>query len=128
MFLGLRTAVYPAADLGSSKAWFSKVLGLEPYFDEPFYVGFNVGGYELGLVPRGDEGNEVTSYWGVPDLDTALERLVAEGAKPVHDVTDVGDGIRVAAVREPGGGILGIIENPQFVISESGVASQGPGR
>ena len=51
MFLGLRTVVYKVSDLGRAKAWYTKVLGIEPYFDEPFYVGFNVGGYELGLDP-----------------------------------------------------------------------------
>jgi len=58
MFLGLRTAIYPAADLNASKAWFSNLLGVEPYFDEPFYVGFNVGGYELGLVPHKGDGSD----------------------------------------------------------------------
>lgn len=51
MFLGLRTAIYPAPDLAAAKAWYSKVLDLAPYFDEPFYVGFSVGGFELGLLP-----------------------------------------------------------------------------
>lgn len=54
MFLGLRTIVYPAPDLAASKAWWTEALGIEPYFDEPFYVGFNPGGYELGLNPAGD--------------------------------------------------------------------------
>lgn len=48
-FLGLRTAIYHAPDLAQAKSWYSKILGIEPYFDQPFYVGFNVGGYELGL-------------------------------------------------------------------------------
>ncbi|HXY43560.1 MAG TPA: VOC family protein [Acidimicrobiales bacterium] len=127
MFLGLRTAVYPATDLSASKAWYCNVLGIEPYFDEPFYVGFNVGGYELGLVPR-EGDSEPTTYWGVPDIDAALARLLADGAKPGRDITDVGDGIRVAAVREPGGGLLGLIENPHFVISRPSPVAEGPGR
>jgi catechol 2,3-dioxygenase-like lactoylglutathione lyase family enzyme len=119
VFLGLRTTIYPAADLDASKAWFSALLGIEPYFDEPFYVGFNVGGYELGLVPH-EEGseNEATTYWGVPDARIALARLIDAGAGSHSEVTDVGDGILVAAVREPGGTLLGIIENPRFAISE----------
>jgi catechol 2,3-dioxygenase-like lactoylglutathione lyase family enzyme len=60
MFLGLRTVIYPAPDLAASKAWYTALLGVEPYFDEPFYVGFDVGGYELGLNPD----NEVAeTYW-----------------------------------------------------------------
>ena len=54
MFLGLRTVVYPAPDLAASKAWWTAALGIEPYFDQPFFVGFNPGGYELGLDPNAD--------------------------------------------------------------------------
>ena len=54
MFLGLRTVIYPSPDLATAKAWYTQALGQDPYFDEPFYVGFNVGGYELGLDPNGD--------------------------------------------------------------------------
>ena len=60
MFLGLRTVIYPTPDLAASKAWFARLLGVEPYFDEPFYVGFNVAGYELALDPSGDPA----TYWG----------------------------------------------------------------
>ena len=56
MFLGLRTAVYDAQDIAKAKVWYSKVLGEQPYFDQPFYVGFNVGGYELGRLPAKDVG------------------------------------------------------------------------
>jgi catechol 2,3-dioxygenase-like lactoylglutathione lyase family enzyme len=116
MFLGLRTVAYPASDVEAAKAWFTKVLGFGPYFDEPFYVGFNVGGYELGIVPQeaggGQEGP--TTYWGVPDAAVALKSLIEAGAELHSEVTDVGDGILVAAVREPSGSVLGIIENPVF--------------
>ena len=54
MFLGLRTVVYSAPDLAASKAWWTEVLGVPPYFDEPFFVGFNPGGFELGLDPAAD--------------------------------------------------------------------------
>ncbi|TMG98319.1 MAG: VOC family protein, partial [Betaproteobacteria bacterium] len=50
--LGLRTAIYPAPDLQKAKQWYSELLVQAPYFDEPFYVGFSVGGFELGLVPE----------------------------------------------------------------------------
>ena len=78
LVLGLRTVIYRAPDLAKSKAWYSTVLGVAPYFDEPFYVGFNVGGYELGLDPNGEgSGGGVTAYWGVEKLDAALERTIA---------------------------------------------------
>src|SRR4030095_668082 len=100
MLHGLRTTIYPVSDLASAKSWYSRVLGFDPYFDQPFYVGFNVGGFELGLDPNGapaTEGGGPIAYWGVDDAGSALARLLQLGAKPYHQVQDVGSGIRVAA-------------------------------
>jgi catechol 2,3-dioxygenase-like lactoylglutathione lyase family enzyme len=111
MFLGLRTVIYPAPDLAASKAWYAALLGVEPYFDEPFYVGFDVGGYELGLHPETDFAE---TYWGVEDIEAAHAALLAAGATERSPVSDVGEGIRVATVLEPSGAVLGIIQNPHF--------------
>jgi predicted enzyme related to lactoylglutathione lyase len=116
MFLGLRTVIYPAPDLAAAKAWYTRVLGIEPYFDEPFYVGFEVGGYELGLQPDGVVADGAITYWGVADADEALAALLAAGATERSPVTEVGAGIRVAEVLETSGAILGIIENPNFTV------------
>ena len=114
-FLGLRTAIYHATDVAAARDWYSDVLGYGPYFDEPFYVGFNVGGYELGLHPGERAGGDgVTVYWGVEDADAAVARLIGKGAFEHRAVQDVGDGIRVATVRDPFGNVLGVIENPHF--------------
>jgi predicted enzyme related to lactoylglutathione lyase len=115
-FLGLRTVLYRAPDLARAKAWYTSVLGAPPYFDEPFYVGFNVSGYELGLDPNASaagEGGSVT-YWGVPDATAAVARLLSLGATAHADVQDVGEGIKVAAVLDPFGNVFGVIENPHF--------------
>lgn len=111
MFLGLRTVIYPAKDLAASKAWYEKALGFPPYFDEPFYVGFNVGGYELGLIP---DGTSTETYWGVEKIQDAWDDLIAKGAQPQDEPKDVGSGIWVATVIDPQGNALGIIENPHF--------------
>lgn len=119
MFLGLRTALYPVPDLSSAKRWYEQVLGTQPYFDQPFYVGFSVGGFELGLLPNGKPGTDGPQpWWGVADAATELKRLLALGATELQPVTDVGAGIKVAAVKDPFGNHLGIIENPNFKISE----------
>ena len=119
MILGLRTAIYPAPDLQRAKAWYQQVLGIAPYFDEPFYVGFQVGGFELGLLPDGEPGEAgAQPLWGVDNADAELARLLSLGATPIEAVTDVGGGIRVAAVRDPFGNRFGIIENPHFKASE----------
>src|SRR3954466_7006440 len=101
-FKGLRTVIYHAPDLDRAKAWYAKVLGIEPYFDQPFYVGFNVAGYELGLdpgaasTPGGKAG--VVAYWGVANAETEFQRLIELGAAERSSVQEVGEGIRVATV------------------------------
>jgi predicted enzyme related to lactoylglutathione lyase len=116
--LGLRTAKYTARDLTAAKSWYSEVLGIAPYFDEPFYVGFNVGGYELGITPdtaaATDRPEAGVAYWGVTNADSAYARLLTLGATEFEPIQDVGDGIRIGAVRDPFGNILGVIENPHF--------------
>jgi predicted enzyme related to lactoylglutathione lyase len=117
-FLGLRTVIYHVADLGAATAWYTGVLGVAPYFSESFYVGFNVGGYELGLDP--DTSAEApgpggaVAFWGVANADAAVARLLKAGATARHPVQDVGGGIRVATVTDPFGNVVGIIENPSF--------------
>ena len=123
MFLGLRTGIYHVKDLAKAKEWYSKVLGVQPYFDQPFYVGFNVGGYELGLVPDDASGDKrqpsSVAYWGVDDAKAAYQRLLELGASPQEPVSDVGGGILVAAVYDPFGNVLGVIQNPYFKLPDS---------
>ena len=120
MFLGLRTAIYHVDDIETGKAWYTEVLGVKPYFDEPFYVGFNVGGYELGLHPSegqsGEKAEGAVAYWGVANAAEAFTRIVELGATVHEDVQDVGGGIKVATVKDPFGNIFGMIENPNFKI------------
>lgn len=117
LLLGLQTVIYAAPDLRQATAWYSRTLQIEPYFDEPFYVGFSVGGYELGLDPNLllIEGSTVT-YWGVADIVAAHAHFLSEGATPHSPVTDVGEGIKVATVKDPFGNVIGLIENPHFGI------------
>lgn len=122
-FLGLRTVIVPASDLAAVKAWYSSALGIAPYFDEPFYVGFNVGGFELGLDPNAvavspaQPASGPVAYWGVPDAGAAFERLISLGATVQSEVQEVGGGIRVAVVLDPFGNPFGIIENPHFKLT-----------
>ena len=115
--LGLRTVIYDVPDIEEATAWYSGVLGYGPYFDEPYYVGFEVGGFELGLLPDGG-GTPVRSsgnaYWGVADVDAVWARLIEMGAKPISEIEDVGDGIFVASVEDPWGNVISLIENPYF--------------
>ncbi len=124
MFLGLRTVKYDVADIAKAKAWYSKVFGVEPYYDRPeYYVGYNIGGYELGLTPAPKAGPKReaagVAYWGVEDAQAAYKRLLELGATPVSDVQDVGGGIMVAEVRDPFGNVIGVIYNPLFKPGEA---------
>ena len=113
--LGLRTVIYPVADLAAATDWYQEVFQTTAYFNEPFYVGFAIGGFELGLVPDGQPSRDgQVVYWGTANIEAELERIRALGAEVVAPVTDVGDGIRVASLGDPFGNVLGLIENPLF--------------
>jgi predicted enzyme related to lactoylglutathione lyase len=111
---GLRTVIHPVADLVGAKAWFSNLLGFGPYFDEPFYVGFDVAGYELGLLPDADASDGALVYWGVPDVAAAVADAMELGATVHTAASEVGDGIVTATVTTPQGAIVGFIRNPHF--------------
>jgi catechol 2,3-dioxygenase-like lactoylglutathione lyase family enzyme len=111
---GLRTVIYPAPDLEASKAWWTEFLGFGPYFDQPFYVGYDVGGYELGLLPTAAPYDGALTYWGVADVAAAFDAALAQGASEHVPVTEVGKDIVTATVRTPDGTIVGLIFNPHF--------------
>lgn len=117
-FLGLRTVIYKVGDMNKAKEWYSKILGIQPYFDEPFYVGFNVAGYELGLQPEENlpaiKSEGVNAYWGVDDVKIICKKLLDAGASSFEEPADVGGGITVATVKDPWGNVFGIIHNPNF--------------
>lgn len=113
--LGLRTTIYKVGDISEAKVWYTKAFGVEPYFDEPFYVGFNIAGYELGLQP--DEsvtGDNVVTYWGVEDINAGYEHFLNIGATEHEAPANVGGEIMVASVKDKWGNIIGLIYNPDF--------------
>ena len=115
--VGLYTAIYHVADLVQAKEWYSKFLNQAPYFDQPFYVGFNVAGHDLGLLPAADEADKnlgCVAYWGVRDIGKACAELEAKGHRLAEAITDVGSGIKVAIVLDADGNSVGLIENPHF--------------
>jgi len=119
--LGLATVIYQVPDIAAAKAWYTRAFGKAPYFDQPFYVGFEIGGYELGLHPDLSEGQPgpggSVAYWRVTSIDAALAHFLASGATPVSPAQDVGEGIKVARVADPFGNVIGLIENPHFTLA-----------
>ncbi len=123
-FQGLRTVIYHAPDLAKAKAWYTAAFGVA-YFDQPFYIGFDIGGFELGLDPDVSDvkvGNNAVAYWGVPDIAQAYRALLDRGAEPRQPVKDVGGDIKVATVADPFGNVIGLIQNPDFKIKGEGAA------
>jgi len=116
--LGLRTAIYKVADINAGKQWYSGAFLTPPYFDEPYYVGFNIAGYELGLQPEEEESQDkpesVLTYWGVKDITVEYNRLLGLGAVAHSQPENVGGEIMVASVKDPWGNIIGLIYNPEF--------------
>ena len=120
MIKGLATVIYHVTDIARAKAWYSAAFQQAPYFDQPFYVGFNIAGFELGLDPnpeaRGAGRGGVVAYWRVPEIEAAVQHFVGAGATIAASVQEVGEGIKVATVTDPFGNPIGLIENPHFGI------------
>lgn len=118
--LGLRTTIYRVDDIEKAKIWYEEAFGVNPYFDEPFYVGFNIGGYELGLQPEEKPSTEktesVVSYWGVDNIEKVYQHLIENGAIENEKPRNVGGNIMTATVKDPWGNVIGIIYNPEFKI------------
>ncbi|RYZ98514.1 MAG: VOC family protein [Sphingobacteriaceae bacterium] len=116
-FSGLRTTIYKVADIAAAKQWYTEAFETSPYFDEPFYVGFNIGGYELGLQPnKAVTGDNVSTYWGTDNVAKQFTRLLTLGATVHEDPQNVGGEIIVATVKDPWGNIIGLIYNPEFKV------------
>jgi hypothetical protein len=104
--------IYPAKELASTKQIFSKFLGVEPYVDELYYIGYRVGDMEIGLDPNAQNAGPVT-YIDVADIKSSLQEIIALGATLQQDIKDVARGLLVASVKDKDGNILGFRQNPQ---------------
>ena len=117
-FLGLRTVIYKVPDIDKAKKWYAGAFGVAPYFDMPFYVGFNIAGYELGLQPNEESGQpkseNVEMYWGVKAVEASYKRLISLAASANNAPQNVGEAIIVATVKDPWNNIIGLIDNPSF--------------
>lgn len=120
--LGLRTTIYKVSDIKKATDWYTKAFNKEPYFIEPYYVGFNIGGFELGLQPDDILADlktaNVLSYWGVKDIAGSYHHLLSLGATSHEEPTNVGGDLMVASVIDPWGNCIGLIYNPAFRCEE----------
>jgi predicted enzyme related to lactoylglutathione lyase len=111
---GIRLFVYPVKDLARAKTLYSKLLGVEPYADAPYYVGFRVGDQEIGLDPNGHAQGMTgpIGYCQVNDIKRSLQLLLDAGAQVQQEVKDVGEGKLIAWVKDADGNIIGLMQSP----------------
>lgn len=113
MFKKLRTVVYYVPDLEKAKEWYTRLTGQEPYFDSPYYVGFDFNGHELGLHPQEKDikpGNQTVSHWAVDGIEDCVKKMKEHGAAVMQDTEEVGGGIKAATLLDPWGNAVGLIE------------------
>ena len=111
---GIRLFVYPVKDLAQAKTLYRTLLGVEPYSDEAYYVGFRVGDQEIGLDPHGHNQGMTgpVGYFHVRDIQKSLQSLVDAGAQTLQEVKDVGRGKLIASVKDADGNIIGLLQFP----------------
>ena len=116
--LGLRTTIYKVGDIENAKNWYANVFYTEPYFEQPFHVGFNIGGYELGLqpeeIPSTNKIETVVTYWGVDDIQTVYDNFIESGAIENEKPYDVGGDLMTATIKDLWGNVIGLIYNPEL--------------
>jgi predicted enzyme related to lactoylglutathione lyase len=113
MFKKIRTVIYHVSNLEKAKQWYTEITGVQPYFDEPFYVGFDINGCELGLDPDQTGvtgGNQSVAYWAVDDIHGVVKKLSEAGGVIISNVQNVGGTIETAIVNDPFGNAIGLIE------------------
>jgi predicted enzyme related to lactoylglutathione lyase len=108
---GIKTVLHPVTDLAAAKAVYTALLGVPPTADAPYYVGYDVAGQHIGLVPGGGGMTSPVAYWHVPDIEAKLAEVTAAGATVKDSPRDVGGGRLVASFTDPDGNVLGLIQD-----------------
>lgn len=114
MTSGMKTVIYPVEDISAARKLYGQLLGVEPYMDETYYVGFNLDGQDVGLDPNGRRKGMTgpVGYWHVDDIEASLQALLGAGAQPGQPVRDVGGGKLIATVTDPDGNVVGLLQEP----------------
>ena len=110
---GITTVLHPVSDLAAAKAVYTALLGGPPQADSSYYVGFEVAGQQIGLVPGGGPQGMTSpvAYWQVADIEAKLAEVTAAGATVKEPAHDVGGGRLVATFTDPDGNVLGVLQD-----------------
>ncbi len=110
MARSINLLVYPVSDVEKAKTFYSAFLGVDPYADAPYYVGYRVGDQEVGLDPRSKGGP--IAYTDVDDIRASLKEMTNAGAEVVQDITDVANGLLIAQIKDANGNVVGLRQQP----------------
>ncbi len=110
---GIKIVLHPVSDLEAAKPVYAALLGIQPQADSPYYVGFDVEGQHIGLVPDGGPQGMTSpvAFWGVPDIEAKLAEATAAGATVNEAPHEVGGGRVVATLTDPDGNVLGLVQD-----------------
>ena len=111
---GIKTVLHPVSDLPAAKAVYTALLGVPPSAAAPYYVGYDIEGQHIGLVPGGGPQGMAApvAYWHVSDIEAKLAEVTAAGATVKEPAHDVGNGRLVATFADPDGNVLGLLQDP----------------
>ncbi len=108
---GAKTIIYPVSDLAKAKAIFTKFLGIEPFADSAYYVGYMIGDQQIGLAPKDQQG--ATAYYHVDDIKQSLQILLDGGCQTLQGIHGVGGGRQIASVKDADGNVIGFLQDPK---------------
>lgn len=110
---GIKTLIFPVTDLEKAKGTFTRLLGVEPYADEPYYVGFKVNGQDIGLDPNGHRGGMTgpVAFLQVEDIQASVQVLVDAGGEVQGKIRDVGGGRQIVTVKDAEGNAIGLLQD-----------------
>ena len=108
---GIKTVLHPVTDVEKAKPVYTALLGVAPMADAPYYVGYEVEGQQIGLVPGGGGMTSPVAYWHVADIEAKLAEVTTAGATLIESPRDVGGGRLVATFADPDGNVLGLIQD-----------------
>ena len=110
---GIKTVLHPVSDLAKAKPVYTALLGVPPQNDDSYYVGYEVAGQHIGLVPGGGPQamTSPVAYWHVADIEAKLAEVTAAGGTVKDPARDVGGGRLVASFTDPDGNVLGLIQD-----------------
>ena len=126
---GMATVNFWADDVVAARDWYTKLFGVEAYFQmpnaqSPAYVEFRIGDYagEFGIIDRNyapeamqkGPGGAVV-LWHVDDIEAAFAHLLDAGCTEYEPITPRGTGFVTASVVDPFGNVLGIMTNPHYL-------------